>query len=145
MSELQTLPRPEPRAEGLAGEFFAHAREGRLCFQRCGACGAWRHLPRLQCPACGSTDWAWQPSCGRGRILSWTVTHQPSHPAFAAPFAVIVVELEEGVRMVSGLRELPPASLELDLPVEVVFERISQNVTLPYFRPAQARPGPGPG
>ena len=137
MSEMQALPKPEPRAEGLAGEFFAHAREGRLCFQRCNDCGAWRHLPRIQCASCGSTDWEWQPSCGRGRILSWTVTHEAVHPAFAAeaPFTVIVVELEEGVRMVSGLRELAPTELELDLPVEVVFEPISENVTLPYFRP----------
>ena len=59
------------------------------------------------------------------------------HPAFAAeaPFAVVVVELDEGVRMVSGLRELAAEELELDLPVEVVFEPISENVTLPYFRP----------
>ncbi len=140
MSEMQALPKPEPRAEGLAGEFFAHAREGRLCFQRCNACLAWRHLPRIQCASCGSTDWEWQPSCGRGRILSWTVTHEPVHPAFAAeaPYAVIVVELEEGVRMVSGLRELAPSELRLDLPVEVVFEPMSETVTLPYFRPLGA-------
>ena len=137
MSEWQSVPKPEPRQEGLAGEFFAHAREGRLCFQRCGDCRRWRHLPRLQCAECGSTAWEWEASCGRGRIHSWTVTHEAVLPAFAAeaPYAVIVVELEEGVRMVSGLRGLEPADLELDLPVEVVFEPISETVTLPYFRP----------
>ncbi len=137
MPDWQELPKPEPRDEGLGAEFFAHAREGRLCFQRCAECATWRHLPRLQCPGCGSTDWSWEPSSGRGRVLSWTVTHEAAHPAFAAeaPYAVIVVELEEGIRMVSGLRELAPEALALDLPVEVVFEPISERVTLPFFRP----------
>jgi hypothetical protein len=137
MVEARAHSRPLPRSEGLAGEFYAHCREGRLCFQRCEACQAWRHLPRLQCPRCGSTDWEWRPSSGRGRILSWTVTHEAPLPAFAArtPYAVVVVELEEGVRMVSGVRELAPAELALDLPVEVVFEQAGNEVTLPFFRP----------
>jgi uncharacterized OB-fold protein len=59
------------------------------------------------------------------------------HPSFAddVPYAVVVVELEEGVRMVSGLRGLPPEALELDLPVEVEFEKVSEEIVLPYFHP----------
>jgi uncharacterized OB-fold protein len=59
------------------------------------------------------------------------------HPSFAqeVPYAVVLVELEEGVRMVSGLRGLPPEELELDLPVEVELEPISEKIALPYFRP----------
>jgi len=142
VAEATAPPRPLPRSEGLAGEFYLHCREGRLCFQRCEGCQAWRHLPRLQCPRCGSSDWEWQPSTGRGRVLTWTVTHEAPLPAFAAqtPYAIVVVELEEGVRMVSGLRGLAPAELALELPVEVVFERASDDVQLPFFQPRAGKP-----
>jgi uncharacterized OB-fold protein len=129
--------RPLPQAEGLAAEFYGHCAQGRLCFQRCTSCGTWRHLPRVQCARCGSADWEWAASSGRGRIHSWTVTHQAPYPPFAAdvPYAVIVVELDEGVRMVSGLRELALDRIELDLPVEVVFESVNDRMAIPFFRP----------
>jgi uncharacterized OB-fold protein len=77
------------------------------------------------------------PSSGRGSVFSWTVTHQAPHPAFAGevPYAVVVVELEEGVRIVCSLRELAPEHLELGLPVEVVLEEAAEGVPLPYARP----------
>jgi uncharacterized OB-fold protein len=70
-------------------------------------------------------------------VYSWTVTHQAPLRAFAgrAPYAVLVVELEEGVRMVAGLADARPDELALDLPVEVVFERITDDAALPHFRP----------
>jgi hypothetical protein len=89
------------------------------------------------CARCGSWNWQWQPSSGQGRIYTWTVTHQPLHPAFAdaIPYAVVVVELDEGVRLVSGLRELAVGDLRLDLPVEVILEPVSEGMALPFFRP----------
>lgn len=137
MSTASSVARPVPRPEGFDAEFYAHCAEGRLCFQRCRDCGSWRHLPRHMCARCGSVEWEWAASSGRGRIYSWTVTHQAGHPAFAAeaPYVVAVVELEEGVRMVSGVRDLPLDRLELDLPVEVAFEPVSDAIALPYFRP----------
>ena len=129
-------PLPEPDDE-LVVEFWEHCAEGRLSFQRCSQCSRWRHLPRHRCAACGSPEWIWQPSSGRGRIFSWTVTHQSLLRDFPepVPYAVLVVELEEGVRMVAGLRGLPPSELELDLPVEVVFEAVGERAKLPFFRP----------
>ena len=137
MSERPAISKPLPKPDGLNAEFYEHCAKEKLCFQRCNECRTWRHLPRSMCAKCGSTDWAWEESSGRGRIFSWTVTHQAIHPAFAGdvPFAVVVVELEEGVRMVSGLRDLPPEEISLDLPVEVEFERVSEQIALPYFRP----------
>jgi uncharacterized OB-fold protein len=134
-----TRPVPEPD-DDLVAVFWDHCAHERLCFQRCSRCGAWRHLPRYVCAACGSADWQWEPSCGRGRIFSWTVTHQPLLRGFpeSVPYAVIVVELEEGVRMVSGLRDLAPAALTIDLPVEVVFEPVGHEMKLPFFRPRRA-------
>ena len=68
------------------------------------------------------------------------MTHQAAFPAFAAevPYAVVIVELEEGVRMVSRVRDLPIDALALDLPVEVSFERVTDEAALPYFRPRSA-------
>lgn len=137
MAGPTTAPRPLPRPEGLDAEFFEHCAARRLCFQRCETCGAWRHIPRLMCAKCGSPDWEWSESSGRGVVFSWTVTHQAMHPAFAddVPYAVAVVELEEGVRMVTGLRGIEPDRVRLDLPVEVIFEDVGEGVVLPFFGP----------
>jgi len=124
--------------DGMHGDFYREcARQGRLVFQRCQECGTFRHPPRILCAECASDRVSWVPSTGRGTIFSWTVTHQAPHPAFASqvPYAVVVVELEEGVRIVSGLRDLAPEHLELDLPVEVVLEEVAEGVPLPYVRP----------
>jgi len=70
-------------------------------------------------------------------VFSWTVVHQATHPAFAGevPYAVVVVETDEGVRFVSNLREGGPEVLRLGLPVEVVFEEVDDTLTLPMVRP----------
>ena len=138
MSKTSAIPRPLPRMDGMHGDFYREcARENRLVFQRCDACGMLRHPPRVLCAECGSDQVSWVPSEGRGTIFSWTVTHQAPHPAFAGqvPYAVVVVELEEGVRIVASLRDLAPAQLELDLPIEVALEEVSEGVALPYARP----------
>jgi uncharacterized OB-fold protein len=128
-------PLPDPD-DALTEQFYAHCARGELRFQRCGRCRAWRHLPRFLCARCGSSEWSWDRSSGRGQIFSWTVTHQPMHPAFAAdvPYVLVIVEMEEGVRMVSGLRDSTGIGLALDLPVSVEFERVSEHLALPYFR-----------
>ena len=134
----ETPARPLPSMDGLHGDFYREcARQRRLVFQRCKACGTPRHPPRVLCANCGSDQMAWVPSAGQGAIFSWTVVHQAPHPAFASqvPYAVVVVELEEDVRIVASLRELAPERLELGLPVEVVLEEVSEGVPLPYALP----------
>ncbi len=138
MSERVVPAKPLPSLSGMNGEFHRRlAATGVLAFQRCDACETLRHPPRIACARCGSTASSFVPSQGRGRIHTWTVTHQAMHPAFAAetPYAVVVTELDEGVRIVTGLRELDPDDLCLDLPVEVVLERVSDEVILPFVRP----------
>ncbi len=138
MTAAPTPPKPDPKPEGLNAEFYRECARGELRFQRCDACGAFRHLPRYMCAACGSPEFSWTTSSGRGRIYSWTVTHKASHPAFAAdtPFAIIVVEMEEGVRVVSDLPGVDPATIALDQPVEVFIEKRSDEIGLPHFRRA---------
>jgi hypothetical protein len=131
------VAKPRPVLDGTTAEFYEHCARGALSFQRCATCGTWRHPPRVLCARCGSPRWSWEPSTGRGHVFTWTVVHQAMHPAFASevPYAVVVVETDEGVRLVANLRDADPAVLRLDLPVEVVYERVDETLTLPMFRP----------
>ena len=129
--------RPIPEVSPALAPYFAAARAGRLVVQRCTGCGALRFPPRELCSACLATEAAWQEVSGRGEIFSYYVMHQIYHPGFAAevPYAVVVVELEEGARLVSNMLECPPAELRIGMPVEVAFDDVTPEVTLPKFRP----------
>lgn len=128
--------RPLPRRRGMAGEFYAYCKKHELRFQRCTDCGTWRHVPRDMCAKCGSFNWEWAKSAGKGKVFSWTTAMQPMLPQFAdlVPYSPVVVEMDEGVRLVSWLTDVPPDDLRLDLPVEVVFDDVTPEVTLPKFR-----------
>ena len=128
--------KPLPLLEGLAGEFYAWCKKGELRFQRCSDCGAWRHVPREMCAECSSMKWTWERSTGRGRIFTWTVTAMPLHPAFngVTPYAPVVVEMDEGVRVVSELVDTKPEDLRIDMAVHVAFEAVTDEITLPKFR-----------
>lgn len=135
MSET-SVPKPLPKLEGFAKDFYDGCRRGELLFQCCTGCGAWRHVPRELCPTCSSWDWEWKASSGRGRVFTWTVVTRSLHPAFVedVPLAPVVVELEEGVRLLTHVVDCPPDELEMEMPVEVVFDAVSEDVTLPKFR-----------
>jgi uncharacterized OB-fold protein len=139
MAESKAYRLPVPRGGGAAAiEFynFCHAHE--LRFQRCTQCATWRHIPRDMCAKCGSFDWEWARSSGKGKLFSWTTATQPMLPQFkdAIPYSPVVVELEEGVRIVTWLTDVKPEELALDLPLEVVFDDVTPTVTLPKFRRA---------
>jgi len=126
-------PLPEP-SELTAG-FWDAARREELVLQRCRSCGTLRHYPQLLCPGCTSSEWDWAPVSGRGVVHSFTVTHQAFHPAWAdrLPYVVATVELDEGPRMVSDLDE-DPGDVAIGRRVEVFFERVDDEITLPRFR-----------
>ncbi len=132
------VPRPLPSPVGLAADWYAHLARGELRFQHCTACGRWRHPPRHLCAECGSDRWTWDLATGRGILFSWTVTHQALHPGFAdaVPYAIVVVELDEGVRVVSGVRGIEPTDLRLGLPLRAEIDRVDDAIGLVYFRPA---------
>ena len=132
----QAAEKPLPLLLGLTGEFYEWCRRGELRFQRCTECGTWRHVPREMCAACGSLASEWQRSSGRGTIFTWTVAVRAMHPAFTGdvPYAPVVVEMEEGVRLLSQVVDCPPDALAIGMPVEVTFDQVSPQVTLPKFR-----------
>jgi uncharacterized OB-fold protein len=128
--------RPLPYIEDEDREYWEAARRHELRMQRCTACGYIRFTPRPMCPRCQSWDFEWTRLSGRGRVYSWVVVHPPVLPYFAdkTPYPVALIELEEGPRIVSTVVDVPADQLAMDLPVEVDFEPVNEEVTLPVFR-----------
>ena len=130
-------PKYIPDPDGLAAPFYERLAAGTLAFQRCSDCGAFRHPPRYRCASCGCAAYEWVASSGRGRILTWSVTHRPVDPGWAAeiPYATLVVEMEEGVRVVGALHGLAPGDLAFDLPVRLKLEPVSDAFARVAFEP----------
>jgi uncharacterized OB-fold protein len=125
-----------PSPIGPDAELYAFWAKNELRLQRCAACRAWRHPPRYRCAACGSAESTWDLASGKGRVFSWTITHRAVDPAFEPPYAIVVVELDEGPRLVGSLAGIEHSALRLDLPVVVALERASETIALVTFRPA---------
>ena len=78
------------------------------------------------------------PACGKARLFSYVINYR-QHPSFDGPYATAVVELEEGPRMLTNIVECPqtPEALVLDMPVEVTFESLNDDISVPLFRPVE--------
>lgn len=130
--------KPIPAVTPEMQPFFAAAKRHELCVQRCTQCGTHRFPARAICSACLSTQAEWVRVSGTGSVFSFNVMHQVYHPGFAAevPYAVVIVQLAEGAKMVSNLVGVAPQDIRIGMPVRVVFEDITDEVTLPKFAPA---------
>lgn len=131
MSAGYAKPLPHPTAD--TQPYWDGLNEGTLRLQACGACGKVRHYPRPVCDACWSMAVTWVEASGAGTVHSWTVTHHAFHPGFKAelPYALVTVDLAEGVRVNARLRGMEAGELRVGLPVRVGFERVVEGVTLP--------------
>ncbi len=130
-----TKPLPDVTPESRP--YWEGCRRHELLLQRCGACGAVQHYPRGVCATCWSADLEWQRSSGRGTVWTFTVVHRSQAPGFkdALPYVLAYVELEEGVQMLTNLVECDPARVAIGTPVEVTFEDVTPEVSIPRFRP----------
>ena len=135
MADLKPRSLPEPTPE--TQHFWDGTRAGELRLQRCRDCGNIYFPPRPFCPACASRDVEVFAASGRGSLLSYVINHRP-HPSFDGPYAIAVVKLDEGPTLMSNIVDCPqtPEALVLDMPLEVVFDRQNESITLPLFRPA---------
>jgi uncharacterized OB-fold protein len=118
--------------------FWTGLRENRLLIQRCRGCRALRHPARPMCPACNSLEWDTVESTGRGTVYSYVMPQHPPMPLMEYPYIVALVELDENVRLVSNLRDIAPADVEVGMPVEVFYETFDtldgKDVVLHQFR-----------
>lgn len=133
---MPEISRPIPSITPEMREFFDGARAGRLMVQKCDDCGTLRFPAYEICSKCNSTHSQWVPVSGRGEVFSFNIMHQVYHPAFAkeVPYAVVVVELEEGCKFTSNLLGVKSHDIRCGMPVEVVFESLSPEVSIPKFR-----------
>jgi uncharacterized OB-fold protein len=117
-------PRPGPHPTPTSAPFWAGAAEGRLQLQRCDACGHWQHYPRELCVACWHPDLRWEEPAGTGTVWTLTVAHRPGHPAWEpdAPYAIALVELDEGPRLLANVVGCDPAGVHVGMRVRVTFE-----------------------
>ena len=129
--------KPTPRINPDNARFWESAHEGVLRLPRCGDCTTWHWPPGPVCPACFSERIGWEAAQGRGTVSTWTVVHQDWFPAFKAdiPYAVAQIELAEGVRLTADIVDCPADKLRVGLPVEVVFDSVTETLTMPRFRP----------
>lgn len=116
--------------------FFDAARNHQLAVQKCDACGTLRFPAAPLCLACDSDKASWVTVSGRGQVFSFTVMHRAYHPAIKVPYTLAVIELNEGVKMTSNIIGIEPSKVKCGMPVEVVFEKLNDEVTLPKFHPA---------
>jgi uncharacterized protein len=126
------LPVPEPDSQ----PFWDALLSEELRIQRCTACGELRHPPQPMCPRCNDFEHEWALMSGRGSVFSYVVSHQAVHPSLRerTPFVTVLVELDEGPRLVSNLVDVPPDEVEIGMAVEVVFHRVDAEIVLPLFR-----------
>jgi uncharacterized protein len=136
--------KPVPVPDAASAPFFDGARRGTLMLLRCRSCATFMSptgyldVPlRPRCVACFSRELEWAPSAGAATLYSFALMHQVYDEAFAAevPYNIAVVETEEGVRLTSQVVGCPNDRLEIGMPLEVVFERMSADVSVPKFQP----------
>jgi uncharacterized OB-fold protein len=134
-ANTRPLPQPTPETQ----HFWDGTRAGELRLQRCDARGHVYFPPRPFCPTCGSQSVTVFNASGRGTLHSYVIHHRPV-PGFTPPYAIAVVALQEGPKMMTNIVDCPqtPEALKLDMPLEVTFQAQNETITLPFFRPAKA-------
>jgi uncharacterized OB-fold protein len=136
MSEYRK-PLPRPALESQP--FWQGCKKHQLLLPRCVHCGFYWFPASVTCPKCLSLQWEWTPSRGKGKIYSFGVYHRVYQKGFEPemPYAVALVQLDEGPRLVSNIIGCAPQELRCDTPVEVVFEDVTDDTTLYKFRVAE--------
>ncbi|MFF7641809.1 OB-fold domain-containing protein [Streptomyces canus] len=130
-------PRPRPVVNRDNAGFWEGVEQHRLLIQRCTACAALRFPWLPGCAHCGDPGWDTVEASGEGTVYSYVVMHHPPFPAFDPPYAVVLVELAEGVRIISNVVGTPYDKVRIGMPVRLVFQAYDGDLTLPVFRAAE--------
>lgn len=134
MTNHDSRPLPDPTPDDR--EFWEGTQRHELLVQCCTNCST-RRIGSPICHTCSSTHYAWEQASGRAKVYSWAVIHQRFHPAFSdnLPYNVAIVELDEGPRMVSNITGCSNDAIHIGMSLNVVFEEVSAEITLPRFKP----------
>jgi uncharacterized OB-fold protein len=133
------LQRPLPKPDQDSKVYWEAAHRHELLLQQCDACHKFRFYPRSICPYCFAEKFEWVRAAGRGTVYSFTVIHRPPFPVFRdkVPYVLAIIELTEGVRMMTNIIGCEPNMVEIGMPVEVTFEDVTEEITLPQFKPSR--------
>lgn len=129
---MAEIPRPYPQPDRDSAPFWEAQNRHELVFQKCTKCGVVRYIVGPLCPQCLSFEFQWIRSSGRGEIYSYTIVRHQTHPAFAVPYTVLLVEMEEGPRVIAQLRAPEGAKFDIGTPVRVEWEDYPRQ-SLPVF------------
>jgi uncharacterized protein len=110
----------------------------RILARRCAKCGVLTHPPVAMCSSCHGVEWEVEEIAGQGVVYSYVVMHSPAAPGLEVPYAVGLIELEKGVRLVAGLTGVALEDIRIGMPVEVGWEHVADDLVLPQFRPSAA-------
>lgn len=132
------MVRPAPILTEDNQFFWDAATQGRLVARRCLGCGRLHHPPRPVCPDCHSLEHEIVELAGVGTVYSYAVLHHPQNPRFTYPLVAVLVDLDEGVRVVSNLVGVEPADVRIGMPVRVSFAPTDDDLAVPVFEPDEA-------
>ena len=129
------LPQPDPQTQPFWDSLKARAMQ----LQRSTSTGRWVYYPRLVAPGDPEDELEWAPVTGRGTVYAFAIPHVHPNPGFRAlaPYVVALIELEEGVRILSNLIDVAPTpeAVKIGMPVELIYDDVTEEITLPRFRP----------
>ncbi len=131
--------KPLPAYDNVNRKYWESAREHVLVIQQCQDCGNLMFPPAGVCSSCLSENLGWKKASGKGRVWSFNIFHQVYWASFKeeVPYNVVWVELEEGPMMISKMVGIKNEDIRVDMPVEVDFEDITDEWTLPVFKSAE--------
>lgn len=129
--------RPLPVPDLDSAPYWEAAKQHKFHLPKCSACGAYAFPPRSNCPRCLSKDMVWTELSGRGTVYTYAVMHDTLIRGMDPPFVIAQVELEDqpGLRLTSNILDCPIGEVKVGMPVEITFEDVTEQVTLPQFRP----------
>jgi hypothetical protein len=135
---MNDYTKPLPVLTPTSREFYRGCAQGKLLYQQCTDCGTIVCFPKPFCSGCLGTNLQWRQSSGHGRLFSFTVTvaAAPTEFADSTPYILAIVKLDEGFKLMTNIVECDFNRLQCDIPVEVTFEQVTDEITLPKFRPA---------
>lgn len=135
---MKEYEKPLPTPTFWSKPFWEGCKRRELLIQQCKKCGAKVFYPKLFCPNCLSSELDWVKASGKGKVYTYTTVYGYQPEAFAEdiPYTLAVVRLAEGVQMMSRIVDCKPEDIRCDMKVEVVFQDVTDEFTLPMFKPA---------
>ena len=135
----EAYQKPIPVMQPWSEEFWKGTKQHKLLIQECNDCNVKIFYPRKYCPECWSANLGWSEASGKAKVYTYTTMMDMVEPKFweDLPYVLAIVELEEGIKMMTRIVECEPETVSMGMDVEVVFEDISDECALPFFRPAK--------